>query len=217
MKYFVCLIMFIGSAKAAEFCVTGGGELLAAINTANNNNQADHIKVSEGSYTTPPGGYIFETTQNDDLEISGGWTSFMGNDCGQQLAGSPFDTTIDANQSGRVMRIRTGPHANITLSGMNFINGFLTGPGNNTGSLLIDLGYSVPEVSPTGKVVIERMSFLNNNAFGSGAVYVNNANTIVFRNNLLAANNSESGSSVIGLLAEDDMNGVYVINNTILW
>jgi hypothetical protein len=209
MKHVILLMLVSTVASTAEFCVTDGGGLLSAINTADGNNQADHIKLAEGNYSTPPGGFIFQSSQDDDLEISGGWTSFMGNPCGQQLGGSPFNTTLDADSQGRVMRILPGAQADVTLSGMSFINGFLTGAGNNGGSLLINTG-----VGSTSKVVVERMAFVNNNGFGAGAVMIQNADEIVFRNNLVLANTSESGSAVVNLTVPTDHYGIFAINNT---
>lgn len=57
--------------------------------------------MAESAYTTR--GVAFDYNANDgyDLTISGGWSEFFGNDCGQQISTNPFITAIDGGSTSR--------------------------------------------------------------------------------------------------------------------
>ncbi len=191
------------AAPAAEFCVTNGAELLSALLTADSNNQSDTIRVATGNYVSPLADFsYFGENESSPLVISGGWQNFMGNPCGQQLGG-PYSTTIDGDSDGRAMHIMAG--GNVTVSGFNFINGFITGAGQNTGGLYIQLFGD--------RAIVENNSFLNNHGFGVGAMRVIGSGRADLRNNVFLGNESESGNAVVAL--QVDLN--YAINNTVMF
>ncbi len=210
----MCLsLSFMGtSLYAEEFCVTTSQELANALFSAGVNGQSDHIKIQEGSYIAPPQRwqYLELPTETFDLKITGGWSEFFANPCGQNLGGSPLNTTLDANMQGRVMDIMPSTDTVIEISGINFVNGMLTDPGENGGGLRID-----SETDLNHDVLIERCSFINNSAFGAGGLLVRDANKVVLRNSFFTLNSAVSGK-VAANIGGTNKYGFYATNNTLL-
>src|SRR5690606_30710925 len=157
---FLVLVMCLLSpaVHGAEHCVTTSQQLVDALAAADSNNQNDVIRIATGSYTAPDAnGFRYLANgvapENHSLVISGGWTDFFGNPCGQQAGSTPWDTFLSGN-GGRVMAIFEGNVSNITgveISGLSFTSADHAGAG---GGLFIDMNAS------TGDIRIDRCAFI---------------------------------------------------------
>ncbi len=197
---------------AAEFCVTSSAGLQAALNSAANNNQHDLIKIAEGSYTTPGSEFSYTESVGWDLEISGGWTEFFGNPCGQQLSGNPFNTVLDGDSSNRIMNIRSGGSSDITISSLAFINGGTSNLSNGGGLRF----WPTNTNNHTGKVVIERSAFINNTAEEASAIsFLSAGLRNHIRNNIFVVNSTTNGSNTV-VINQDLSAGIYFTNNTMV-
>ena len=207
----------IHAAEGAVFCVTTPNELSAALITADSNNENDIIRVAQGTYTRTVGGsfgsYVyFGANETHSLEIIGGWTPFFDNPCGELFADTAYQTTLDADDEGRVLYLHTA--GDVTIRNLSFINAYIDindHPNQNGGGLRVILedpggiGNSVTEVT------VENSSFLGNHAFGAGAVLVTGEGRFTFKNNMVVLNEHDSGANVVNLQASEN----YAINNTI--
>ncbi|MEZ5471721.1 MAG: hypothetical protein R3E90_08065 [Marinicella sp.] len=208
MKLIVLLlsITVAVTVKADEFCVTNSSELVSALNTAATNGQSNHIKISQGTYLAPSGGFVYQNNQNNDLEISGNWQTFLNGPCGIQISKSPHQTILNGQHSTRIMQIKTGALAEIKVSSLTFLNGFTTGAAG-----ALDLN-GLNDFA--GKASIENNVFINNEANFNGAVRVE-GNFVVARNNLFVANHAESGFGAVVAFSQDGY-GVHFTNNTVI-
>ncbi|MCF6299527.1 MAG: hypothetical protein L3J52_00145 [Proteobacteria bacterium] len=207
----VLLLLCIVSVNAAEFCVTTSAELQSALDDANTNNQHNLIKIVEGIYQTLGSEFSYNSMDNKsgwDLEISGAWSEFMTDPCGQQSSGSPFLTTLNGIGDNRVMQIIAAGNANITISSVFFING-LVGGGFSGGGLLV---FSTQN-DHTGIFRLQRNAFINNKADFDSAVSVSGFTTMIVSNNLFVSNNALSAFAIA--LEQNDANGIYFTNNTV--
>jgi hypothetical protein len=153
-------------------------------------------------------GFYFESFENDDLILSGGWSELFGNPCGQQLSQSAFNTVLNGNSTERVMSIRVGQTSDIKVSNLFFLAGFVTGTSQSGGGLNI-----FPMEGYLGRVVIENNAFISNSARFGAALSVSRGFRIDVRNNLFTVNHAESGSAVE--IVNNDAFGIYFTNNTI--
>jgi len=204
----VFLFIYVQQSTAAEFCATSSAGLQLVLAAAENNGESDVIRIAEGAYDAPVGGYYFDSDENFDLEISGGWSEFFGNPCGQQVSPNAFGTVVDGNGTDRGMTIRVGQSSDIKVSHLFFLNGFVTGSGQRGGGLNVS-----PKVGYLGNVLIENNTFISNSATYGGALYMNGGYRIVVRNNLFTANHSETSSTVE--LYNNEAWGIYFTNNTV--
>ena len=208
----------INEVKAAEFCVTTANELSSALLTADSNNQADIIRVAQGTYTRtfagPFGSFVyFGSGETHSLQIIGGWTPFFDNPCGQLLGNTEYQTTLDADDEGRVLYLHTA--GDVTIRNLNFTNAYIDindHPNQNGGGLRVILEEPVGVIgNAVTEVTVENSSFLGNHAFGAGAVLVTGEGRFVFRNNIVLVNEHDSGANVVNLQASEN----YATNNTI--
>ncbi|MCB1561465.1 MAG: hypothetical protein KDI75_10305 [Xanthomonadales bacterium] len=213
---FLALSVLSTPVAAAEFCVTSSQQLVDALNAADSNNQDDVIRVATGDYSAPDANgfrYLANSASPEDrsLVISGGWTEFFGNPCGQQAGSAPWDTFLSGN-GGRVMGIFEGSLSDITgieISNLSFTNGDSAG---EAGGLFIDMNAS------SGDVQIERCAFIGNHASKAAAMKLVGTQRIQLRSSLVVANTTaESGpqSSAVLISTSGDQ-GIYLINNTIV-
>ncbi|KAA3641737.1 MAG: hypothetical protein DWP95_06215 [Proteobacteria bacterium] len=193
---------------AAEFCATTSAGLEFVLAAAEANGQSDIIRIAEGSYDAPVGGFDFNSNENFDLTISGGWSEFFGNACGQQVTPDAFGTVLDGNGTERIMTIRVGQNSDIKVSNLFFLNGFVTGPAGRGGGL-----YLLSQDGYLGDVMIENNTFISNSANFGGALSLSRGYRIEVRNNLFTVNHAESGSAVE--IVNNDAWGVYFTNNTV--
>ena len=211
------LLLCATPLSAAEFCVTTATELQSALTTAATNGQSDHIKLAVGIYTAPStdgfsydAGYLpGDIGDNHALTVSGGWTEFFGNACGQQLDGTTaFQTVIDGDDRERGLQIlpQNGANAHVEVRLLTFINGLTT---QNGGGLEIH--------GPTGwlgNVRVERCAFIGNQAQFSSAFDIVRGNGVRALNNLVLSNHATHGNAV-GIVPEDGP-GTWFINNTVI-
>ena len=201
-------LLLASAVHADTFCVTTTQELYDALETADSNGQSDVIRIAEGAYTVSGEGFNYESSESFDIDISGGWSAFFGNPCGQQLPGGPFVTQLNGDDSFRVLRIRPGLNADISVSRLYFVSGFVDGPGARGGGLDI-----FPPSGHSGAITIENNAFISNTARFGGALNVSRGTTIRIRNNLFAANHGIAGSNID--IVQNTANGVYFTNNTV--
>ncbi|MGJ8663331.1 MAG: hypothetical protein ACSHWU_06760 [Marinicella sp.] len=196
---------------AAEFCANTGAGIQAALTIAQSNNQHNVIKIVEGSYTTPGSEFSYSEGAGWDLTISGGWTEFFGNTCGQQLSGDPWNTVLDGDSTTRIMNIRSGGNSEITISNLTFING---------GNAALSAGgglrfWHASGFTHTGQVNIERSIFINNQAEKASAItFYSSGERSYFRNNIFTLNESTNGNNTIEI-NQDSGSGIYFTNNTV--
>ncbi|HSH26366.1 MAG TPA: hypothetical protein VK972_01130 [Wenzhouxiangella sp.] len=213
-------LLLVPVARAAEICATSSAGLEFALAAAAGNGESDSIRLTTGTFDTPPGGfeYIAAATENFDLTISGGWSEFFGNDCGQQLEG-PASTVLNGQLTDRVLLIKLADSGNFTISRLRFINGFAANAGRGGAlSLRADVGYS-------GTVRIERNQFFNNEArlggaiesalVGSGAVQMHVVNNL-FRLNRARETGGAMDMSFTGGDAGPFLARLTFVNNTVV-
>lgn len=170
MRILICVATFVAllvapAARPAEICATSSTGLEFALAAAAGNGESDTIRLSTGTFDTPAGGfeYVAAATENFDLTISGGWSEFFGNDCGQQLEGPPT-TVLNGQLNDRILRIDLGTSGDFTVSRLRFVNGFAANAARGGAmSVRADVGYN-------GTIRIERNQFFNNEARLGGAV-----------------------------------------------
>jgi hypothetical protein len=205
-------------AQAAVFCATTTAQLEFALDQADSNGQDDEIRIAQGTIAVPQtdsfsyeGGSTFSGDDND-LTISGGWVPRLGNPCGLLPPDAhAFDTVLTGEDRERIMQIFVGNQSNVTISGITFTSAASLQEGRSPGGALY-LG-TAGEIAGTFTVV--RSAFIANRANLSAAFYTSRSTTVRFMNNLVFANTSVSSSAAVGIVQNDE-NGVYVVNNTIL-
>ena len=217
MKSILLILFCVGSVNAGGYCISTSAQLAAAITSAENSSEDSTIRITIGSYLAPANGFFYDGNNNNnyDITFSGGWTSDGIDPCGKfpDAQVSTPGTTLNANFQSRVLMIRPPKYANVTVSGLTFINGYNPSSG---GGLRINLPSGGDS---TGTVTIEKNSFYDNTAgrFGA-ALFVRNANKIVVRNNLFFDNFHSIlgfGSQVVHLETDRTV-GIYAVNNTII-
>ncbi len=219
MKSLICLTLLLlatsPAVRGATFCATSSSELQAALDSAASNGQADVIRVQTGTYSAPAGGFVFNAALvvDNDITLSGGWTPFFGNPCGQQSAPGAYDTKLNGNGSSRVMSLLPSPNADVSVELLTFLGGNTeslpagqSGAGLDVGTYL---GYA-------GSITIERNIFMSNASgdFAGGLGAGTDGGTLLVRNNLFIAN-SASCSNAAAALSYDGPGTAHVINNTV--
>jgi len=206
---FITLTLATGLvSQAAEFCVTTALGLHNALASAESNSQHDVIKIAEGRYVATGTAFSYHELNGWDIEITGGWTEFFGNPCGQQLSGNPFGTILDGDLNSTILDIDLSFNADLMISSITFLNGKTsTGRGG---------GINVSHVNSleTGTVIIERNAFINNEADFGSALNLRHADRFYIRNNLFVANNALT-RYVVRVLQQDAY-GSYFTNNTVV-
>lgn len=157
-------IFFAPDARPAVFCATSSAGFEFVLAAAEGNGEHDTIRLATGTYNAPPGGfrYFAGTNEDFDLTVSGGWSEFFGNACGQQLEGSPA-TTINGQLTDRGLEVKLNDSGTLRISRLSFINGFVNDPQRGGGLWIrAETGYA-------GSIFIERNLFFNNQArYGGG-------------------------------------------------
>ncbi len=203
----ITLLLITTVGWSATFCVSDSTELQSALTTAQDNLAHDVIKIKEGNYVTPGSEFYYYEDDGFDLQISGGWSEFFGNPCGQQTSQSAFNTVLDGNSQNRVLRLRKTGSANISVSNLTIINGLVDDPQRGGGIHFYDYNNA-----STGTLVINNTFFINNEAKFEGAISASGAEKITLKNNLFVGNHSLAGNTVS--IVQNDGYGVYATNNT---
>ncbi len=206
------LCAFIGSAHAATYCADTTEDIQAALGQASINGEDDIINIAMGTYLTPEDSYFkYVATANEEFNISiiGGWTSTEVNPCALLINPMAHNTVLDANSTERVLSIQTGTLGNVNIENIQIKNGLWTA---NGAGLRVN---TPPDYS--GEITISNNAFTNNIGPGGAAINILGGNTLRIINNLFYANHGvgENGSFVIYLI-NNDANGIYFINNTVV-
>lgn len=212
-------LLLASVAQAAEICATSTAGFEFALAVAEGNGEDDIIQLTTGTFDAPAGGFEYSAgaTENFDLTISGGWSEFFGNPCGQQLEGSPA-STINGQLLERGLDVKLHAGGDLTIRRLNFQNGFVGDPNRGAGlKVRAESGYG-------GVVRIERNLFFNNEAKYGGALSVTatgsgNAQVHVL-NNIFTLNHGRAFVGAVELLlngGNDSLFGARMtfVNNTV--
>lgn len=209
-------LLFPWCAQGAVFCATTSVGFQIALNNAAGNNEDDEIRLAVGTYTVlGASGFEYDvrpTGDDRDLVISGGWSEFFGNPCGQQLSSdNAFSTLINGDDRFRALMIDGKANSDITVRNLWFANGLApTDVGNHFGGGL----WVFPVTPSNAKVIIENCAFSGNEAaFGAGLAIVGGGETRV-RNSLFVANHAVAAYAAYAETSEPP--GVYFTNNTVI-
>lgn len=210
-------LIFLSPAWSAEFCATSAEELHQHLETAETNNSPDTIKLVAGAFTPNTSTFRYQGEDDQDLTIIGGWTSFMGNPCGQRTDNSAFGTSLDGDDTRQIMLINMGDGgADIHIQGVTFANGYNDFSGGLGGGLRVrgNSGWS-------GNARIEQCAFLSNFAYRGSAVYLQGGYRTRILNSLFLLNTAQQSSVVYMTQSSEGGEGLqgsgqYFINNTVL-
>ena len=206
LLYSVILISTTSNVFALEFCVNNSTGLQNALAFAAANNQDDVIKIAAGEFDSPTGGFEYNgASEAFDLVISGGWTEFFGNPCGQQLVGA-FESRINGNNTEVGISIFANDASLVSITRMVFFR--CNAKFSSGGALLIS----------DGQLFLEHNSFITNfSDFGGAALWFSsNGFSHVIRNNLFLNNHSSISAGAIDIKIDNGSNGVYFTNNTVI-
>lgn len=213
-------------SSAANFIVNDEASLIAAINTANSNNQPDVITFNANIALTA----IAESTPTS--EGANGLPSILP-DGGNSLTieGNGFTLSRSGAATFRIMRISLG--ANVFINDLTIENGLANAPGLGVmggaiftrGQLTIDnsifrnnvandgsngLGGAIAVVETSANVTITNSTFTGNSAPpNSGGAIQNTRGTVFLRGNTFFNNNASNGGGL-----ETQGGNVTLINNT---
>ncbi len=200
------------TANAATFCINDSAELVAALDTARNNGEADEIRIRSGDYLTPNiTGFLFNNAENHNLSISGGWTPFNQFDCFSQLAG-PLDTTLDGDDFSPVLYIVSGSGTpEISISNLTITKGITQA--QNIGAGITFYNYDDFD----GQFLLDQVFFFENEGPIGAALSYTGSGTITVRNSVFLFNNNYDGKGVVNVSLSPDTTGFYFINNTMIF
>lgn len=198
-------------AMAATFCAESALQLQAALATADGNGQHDQIRIRAGTYDVSALDLTYNAAASEDfdLDLSGGWSQFFDNPCGQQLTASPWDTVLDGGGSHRVMQVffDSDGGGDLTVRQLTFLGGYID-PGLGAG-----LSISYPGVT-SGTVTVERNAFMLNTADQSSALGIQGSSLQHVVNNVFLLN--EGGARSVAYLSTSQPLGISFTNNTVL-
>lgn len=207
----VAALGYTGVAQALTLCATTSAELQLALDIAEVNEDADDIRIATGSYEAPSGGFVYDAESIDgdqqDITISGGWSAFFGNPCGQVLREDPLLTFLYSEGEDRVRSLRVRSSTNVDVRLLTFFGGFT--PGTGGGLLVWNLDHQ-------GSVVIERNAFVGNTAGTGGGLYTSGGiGGLLVINNVFQGNLATSNTGA-AYLRRNNGQGIMAINNTVL-
>ncbi len=208
-RYLVITVMLLcaltfNETIAAEFCVTTNQELKDALLAARDNGQHDTIRIATGSYQ---GGFAYGSAESFDLTITGGFTEFFGNPCGQQT-GHPLDTTLDGGSSQKVLQIFPSDNTTVTVSYLTFVNGSSEDRGSG-------LSFATPAGYVANDMLVEYCAFINNEANYAGALDMGGGRKSTVRNSVFLLNHSDFGTGTVDMIS-NNLLGLYFNNNTLI-
>ncbi|MBW1848747.1 MAG: hypothetical protein JRJ27_16760 [Deltaproteobacteria bacterium] len=221
---FVCVVsaaFCIGGASGADFCVVpnGSGEtsLQGALTEAQSNNEADIIKVVQGTYN---GNFTYYSSQGYGVTLEGGWAT----GCSVREV-SPTNTILDGLNSGRSLSI-----IQITNGGDVEVDGFTIQNGNDPGSGGGVHASSTANSGTAGNILLANNNIKDNtiSTYQGGGVYAASdaddtayAGTVTIINNIIAGNSASgalsTGGGVHASSTSESFSGetVTLLNNTI--
>ena len=207
--FLLWLTVWVPVAEAASFCVTSASELQAAFDTAENNGESDIIRIAEGGYTAPSGGFLFAPNinggidENSDIEIIGGWTEFLGTPCGLGPSTDPAKTVLSGGGVNRVMNLRLPQQGEVSIRNLTFIDGFSPDLAQGAGLRI----YAAGTLGFSGTLTVQSNAFVANSAGYAAGLMIgllnnsgNNMQGTTFTNirvlnNLFVENIARTGTS----------------------
>jgi len=202
-------VVAASSASAATLCATTPAQLQAALMTAAGNGQHDDLRIRAGTYDLSNVDLVYDpsTPEDFDLDISGGWTPFFENPCGQHLTDDPWQTTLDGGGNGRILRLTLDDESDVSIRYVTFLDGHVD-PGLGAG---LAINYTS---DAAGTITVERNVFMLNQADQSSALSIQGGSLQHVTNNLFLFN--EGGSRAVAYLTTTAPLGVNFTNNTVL-
>lgn len=96
---FVMLLLASPPTRAAVICVSNTNELLAALDLAETNGEDDSLLLTDGVYTAPPVGFLYQSSEGKGLKIVGGYIDLADLGC-IKYGPRPNQSIIDAPTTG---------------------------------------------------------------------------------------------------------------------
>ncbi len=212
------LSAFAPPTQAVDFCVGTAAQLHGALLVASLNNENDHIQIRQGMYNTADigagaQGFVYQTTQNDSLILSGGWVNGKTGGCELPRGGPGFMTTVlNGGDQHRVLDIQLGStQGHLTLKHLTFIQG-LSGPSTGEHGAGVNIRWQDP-LAYVGWVHIINNVFWGNRSRFHSALDVAGGDRLVVSNNVFLSNESEDTGAI--KLQQSNQTGVWFINNTV--
>jgi hypothetical protein len=138
----ICSLLLSGSAAAATFCVDTAAKLVAALDSAHANGQADEIRIVRGTYTASAvAPFLIDLAEPYGLTVRGGYSQLNGA-CVSAIADASR-TVLDGGNTVPVLTVRAfAEHTSvpITVEGLTLRNGLHNGQGWSYASGLTILG-----------------------------------------------------------------------------
>jgi hypothetical protein len=207
------LCTVIINTQAAVHCVSTSQEFKNALQTAGSNQEDDVIRLKNGDYFTINNTqFLYSYTENNALEISGGWFDFNQLECFSQTL-NPMNTTLDANDQSIVLMFTYNndyPGVSFKISNLSILNGYHS---QNVGS---GIQMALPN-NHNGDVIIDRVYFAGNDSDINGALTITWPKTVTIKNSVFQFNKSGEGDGVVQINLRAGNNGLYFINNTMLY
>lgn len=213
--FLITLIITTSYSNAETFCVSTSAQLISTLITAQNNGEADEIRLKTNIYIAPfqqSFNYIAPDTETFGLNITGGWTG-VGFTCVNQ-PGYALNTVIDGNFGNRVFNISPKGSQTIQITGLTFINGEISGENGGGLNIIAPTSGGFIPVGFDGTIIVENNAFISNQAGSASALNIEGANTIIVRNNLILDNHATISNAVY--LDNRSEIGIYFTNNTVM-
>ena len=195
-----CLVL-AWPARAATFCADSAAGIAQALDSAENNGQADDIRIVSGSYVLA-NGLVLSTHEAFGVSISGRWNP----DCSAQTGAV---TALDGNNAVRILYVSSDADSALAVTDLYFTRGDgAAAPGG--GALTIE--------TSARSVVIERNFFIGNRtasgSAGAARVAVSTSDSrVTVRNNVVLGNSAPEGA---GFVVNASIGNAYVTGNTIV-
>ncbi len=197
-------------ASAAVTCVSNAASLQAALDAAEVNGEDDEIRIRQGVYLSPVGGFSYISSEDQDLALRGGY-ELIGIDCVQ--TGGAEATVLDGEGARPVLFLEeagSGSVVDFTVEKLTLRNGSdASSPGN---------GLSIWNAAVANIGTFVHHCILTGNFSPSGGAFQVYAGggAIRFENNLVAGNNATGGGAgFLDSTAPGPGAGVTLVHNTI--
>lgn len=205
------------AAKAATFCANSAFGLLLDLDTARTNGENDTIRIAQGFYTVPTGGFVYDASMtgsdDKDLTLIGGWSQLNSDPCGASGV-DPLSTTLYGSLTDPILTLVGAHHGSFTVKQLTFLGGQATAGG------AIHLQDDAGDYD--GDITIERNAFIGNSASVGGGLWIYCITSFSFTslnvvNNLFSNNQSSTDYGGAANLMLDYSNGlIRFTNNTIV-
>ncbi len=219
MKTLTCLTLLLlamsARVDAATLCVGTSAELQVALDFAASNGQDDLIRIEAGTYSAPPGGFVFDNTDGDNnaISITGGWAQGTEPACSHRVTYMASETRLDGHGSSRVMQIIPNTSTDVGIAFLTFQSGHIvSGPSPRSGAGL----YIAQFQGYFGNIDVQNNVFMGNSAgeTGGGLYAGTDGGELRLRNNVFVANQAGCTLGAAELFSYSSAT-VYLTNNTV--